>query len=103
MLSLQAIYRYQIDQNLGIGEQISFETLSARCALNVIDLQRILRYAMTNFVFYEPQPGLVAHTSLSKALAQDVRLRSYIGMVCEERFPASVRVRSPFRTEVDSL
>ncbi|KAL8989010.1 MAG: hypothetical protein Q9177_002003, partial [Variospora cf. flavescens] len=78
MLSLQAIYRYQIDQNLGIGEQISFETLSARCALNVIDLQRILRYAMTNFVFYEPQPGLVAHTSLSKALAQDVRLRSYI-------------------------
>ncbi|KAL8782579.1 MAG: hypothetical protein Q9213_005257 [Squamulea squamosa] len=91
MLSLQTIYRYEIDQKIDVDEELSFETLSTRCGLNVIDLRRILRYAMTNFCFREPRPGFVAHTSLSKALAQDVRLRNYIGLACEERFPASAR------------
>ncbi|KAI4234726.1 MAG: hypothetical protein LQ349_003616 [Xanthoria aureola] len=91
ILSLQAVYRYEIDQKLDVTEELSFETLSSRCGLNVIDLRRILRYAMTYFLFREPRPGFVAHTSLSKALAQDVRLRNYIGVACEERFPASAQ------------
>ncbi|KAL8658927.1 MAG: hypothetical protein Q9202_007360 [Teloschistes flavicans] len=91
MLALQTVYRYEIDQKIDVNEEIPFETLSSRCGLNVIDLRRILRYAMTNFLFREPRPGFVAHTSLSKALAQDIRLRNYIGMACEERFPASAR------------
>ena len=47
---------------------------------------------MTNHIFREPRAGVVAHTALSRVLAQDLRLRDYIGMVCEERFPASARV-----------
>ncbi|KAL8641121.1 MAG: hypothetical protein Q9226_008671 [Calogaya cf. arnoldii] len=91
MVCLQTIYRYKIDQKLGIDETLPFETLSARSGLNFIDLRRILRYAMTNFVFREPQSGFVAHTSLSIALAQDTRLRNFVGIACEERFPASAR------------
>ena len=92
ILCLQAIYRYNIDLSFGIDEDVPFETISAHCGLNVIDLRRILRYAMTNYIFCEPRPGVVAHTALSRVLAQNQRLRDYIGIVCEERFPASARV-----------
>ena len=95
MLSLQAIYRYNIDLSFGIDEEVPYETISANCGLNVIDLRRILRYAMTNHIFREPRAGFVAHTALSRVLAQNSRLRDYIGMVCEERFPASARVKCP--------
>ncbi|KAL8952686.1 MAG: hypothetical protein Q9222_001423 [Ikaeria aurantiellina] len=83
ILALKAIYRYRIDQHLGIDEEATFEEISDRCGLNVIDLRRVLRYSMTNFVFREPRAGFVAHTSLSKALAEDIRLRSYIGMTVD--------------------
>ena len=92
ILCLQAIYRYKIDQSFPVGEEASFETISARCGLNIIDLRRILRYAMTNYIFCEPRPGIVAHTALSAVLVHDSRTRDYIGMVCEERFPAAARV-----------
>ena len=36
--------------------------------------------------------GIVAHTTISRLLAQDKHLRDYVGMICEERFPASARV-----------
>ncbi len=95
MLCLQAIYRYKIDLSFGIHEEVSFETLSARCGLNVVDLRRVLRYAMTSHIFCEPQVGIVTHTALSQVLVEDPRVRDYVGMVCEERFPASARVKCP--------
>ena len=81
-----------------MDEEVPFETISTSCGLNVVDLRRILRYAMTNYIFREPKTGIVAHTALSRVLAQDTRLRNYVGMVCEERFPASARVECPTRS-----
>lgn len=70
-------------------EELSFEELSSRCGLNVKDLQRILRYSMTSFIFCEPRPGVVRHTAASQMLAQDNLFRDFIANVCEVRFPAS--------------
>ena len=92
ILCLQAIYRYDIYMSFDINEEISYEMLSARCGLNVVDLRRILRYAMTNYIFQEPRVGIVAHTALSQTLAQNSRVRDFVGVMCEERFLASARV-----------
>lgn len=72
-------------------EELTFEELSSRCGLNVKDLQRILRYAMTNFIFCEPRTGIIRHTAASLMLAQDNSFREFIANVCEVRFPASAR------------
>ena len=91
MLCLQAINRYKIASSFGIHEQVTFEALSAACQLNIEDLRRILRYAMTDHIFCEPQPGVVAHTAASRLLAENALIRDFVGNVCEVRFPASAR------------
>ena len=88
---MQTIYRYRIASSFGIHEEPSFEAVSAACGLNVTDLRRILRYAMTEHIFCQPQPGFVAHTAASRLLAENAFMQDYVGNVCEVRFPASAR------------
>ena len=91
VLCLQTIHRYKIASSFGVHEQPSFEEISTRCGLNVEDLSRILRYAMTDHIFCEPRAGTVAHTATSRVLAENRLMRDYVGNVCEVRFPASAR------------
>lgn len=92
VVSLQAIYRYQIASSVPLDDEISFEEISKRCGLNEIDLRRILRHAMTNYIFQEPRKGFVAHTAATRILAEDRLFSDLIGMRTEEQFLASSRV-----------
>lgn len=47
---------------------------------------------MTRHIFEEPRNGIVAHTAISKALAELPSLRDAVGMVCEEMWPSATRV-----------
>lgn len=58
----------------------------------MVNLARILRHAMTNNVFQEPSPGVIAHTATSRLLAEDENLRAWLGFHLEEIFPASAHV-----------
>lgn len=89
---MQVIHRYRIAQSFSPGEIITFDELSSRYALNVIDLKRILRLVMTRHVFSEPKAGFVAHTAATRLLYEDDRIRAFSGIICEERFPASAKV-----------
>ncbi|KAL8778382.1 MAG: hypothetical protein Q9213_007437 [Squamulea squamosa] len=91
VMCLQTIYRYKIASSFGIYEQPSFQEVSAVSGLNVMDLQRILRYAMTNHIFCEPRPGFIAHTATSRLMAENPLMHDFVGNVCEIRFPASAR------------
>lgn len=54
-------------------------------------LRRILRYAMTKHIFHEPEKGYVAHTAPSKALMQMPFIDDWLGMTCEEMWPAATK------------
>ncbi|OGM41476.1 hypothetical protein ABOM_010075 [Aspergillus bombycis] len=99
VLCMQVIHRYRIAQCFRHGEIIVFDELSGRCGLNVIVLKRILRLAMTRHVFSEPKCDFVAHTAATRLLVEDERTRSFSGIICEERFPASTRVEWPVSVE----
>ncbi|KAJ5100514.1 S-adenosyl-L-methionine-dependent methyltransferase [Penicillium angulare] len=88
---MQVIHRYQIAQCFSPSETITFEELSSRCGLNVIDLKRVLRLVMTRHVFAEPKAGFVAHTAATRLLRDDDRIRAFSGIIAEERFPASAK------------
>lgn len=51
-----------------------------------------MRHAMTNRIFCEPTPGTIAHTALSRCLAEDAALQDWIGFNSEDIFPASANV-----------
>lgn len=55
-------------------------------------VRRILRHAITQRIFCEPQPGIVAHTSVSRLIAEDVTIRDYYGLKCQDVWPAATRV-----------
>lgn len=45
--------------------------------------------AMTNHIFCEPSPGVIAHTAASRLLATDSELAAWVGFNAEDIFPAS--------------
>ena len=53
----------------------------------------MLRHAMTNHVFCEPRPGVVAHTAASKVMAENTLIRDFVGIASEEKFQAAAYVR----------
>lgn len=91
-MSLQFIYAYDMVNTFPINGEATYEQISEKCGLNVIDTRRILGYAMTNHIFKEVRPGVVAHTAASKLLASDPLLTDYVGIVTEERFQAAAHV-----------
>jgi len=91
-LSLNCIYTYSMASSFPVDEEATFDEISQACGLNVIDTRRMLRHAMTNYIFCEPRPGVVAHTAASKLIAENSLIRDFVGMASEEKFQASAYV-----------
>lgn len=70
--------------------------------LDPINLARVLRHAMTNRIFHEPSPGLVAHTAASRELAQDAALQDWVGFNTEELFPSVAKVLDSLKAHPDA-
>lgn len=69
--------------------EISLKDLQAKTTLDAINLARIVRHAMTNYIFHEPKPGYIAHTAASRLLAEDKDLQDWIGFNSEDIFPSA--------------
>ena len=92
LVSLQAIYRFKIAQSFS-GEA-SYAEISSRCGLDESTLRRIMRHSMTNHIFKEHN-DIVTHTAASELLMENPMLHAWVGMICEESWPAAARVRQP--------
>lgn len=74
---------------LPLHETATFADLSTKTGLDEVNLTRLLRHAMTNRVFKEVEPGVVAHTARSRVLAENVMMDHWIGLCTEEILPVS--------------
>lgn len=70
---------------------MSYASLSHSTGTPAKLLRRMLRYAMSQRLFYEPQPGWVTHTQASKLLAQDSKVRDYLVWRCRDIWPAATK------------
>lgn len=52
---------------------------------------------MTNHIFAEPSPGVIAHTAASRLLAEDAELQAWISFNSEEGFPSAARTLDALR------
>lgn len=66
---------------------MTFEEIALKCNLDALDTRRLLRMGMAEHIFQEPQPGVVAHTAASQALADDVLLAAWLDMIVQELWP----------------
>ena len=84
--------RFEVGEQFGINEKISFEALSKACKVNVVDLQRLVRHAMTNRIFRE-EDGMIAHTAASRLLTENRLFNDVVGMSTDELFPGAAQVQ----------
>lgn len=72
-----------------LEKPITLAELQSLTPLDPVNLARTLRIAMTNHVFCEPSPGVIAHTAASRLLATDAELAAWVGFNAEDIYPAS--------------
>jgi hypothetical protein len=75
----------------------SFADLAPLTGLSELNLRRFLRHAMTNRIFCEPSPGLVAHTAASRVLATDAAMNDWLGFCVEDMWPAASQTISALK------
>ena len=97
-MSIQAVHNYDIARKVPLHGEISYEELAVACNLNVVDLRRVLRFAMTwHHIFQEPRTGMVKHSAASRKLAEDPLARAALGYTVNEVWPSFAHV-STFTT-----
>lgn len=91
-IPLHAIYIFKIAQAVPSTGSISYEQAATQIhalsgyEIAVSELRRLLRLAVANNLFCEPQVGHVAHNCSSRVLLKDEALASWIGMFTEDLF-----------------
>ncbi|PTU23690.1 hypothetical protein P175DRAFT_0427152 [Aspergillus ochraceoroseus IBT 24754] len=80
------IDQFNIHQSVPLNGEISYEELSAACGLPVDPLRRVLRHAMLNHLFREPNPGYVAHSDASSVFVTDAKMAAWLGHNYDEVF-----------------
>jgi hypothetical protein len=85
-----------------LDSTITLAELQTKTTLDPINLARILRHAMTNNIFREPSPGVIAHTAASRLLAQDAQLQAWVGFNGEDIFPAASKVLTALKTHPEA-
>lgn len=95
--SLRVVIHLDIAQHVPLEGNMGFAQLAGIVDVDEERLTRIMRYAMTNHWFCEPEPGKVAHTAMSsllvkdKAVAAQVKYQSQIGVPSSHRWIDSIR------------
>ncbi|AEO65259.1 uncharacterized protein THITE_2112095 [Thermothielavioides terrestris NRRL 8126] len=92
VLALTAVNHYGLAKLVPVDSTITLDELQTKTSLDPINLARLLRMAMTNGIFREPSPGVIAHTAASRVLAEDENMQAWIGFNGEDIFPAAGHV-----------
>ncbi|CAM1502234.1 Fc.00g042180.m01.CDS01 [Cosmosporella sp. VM-42] len=101
-LSLQIINNYGLAKLVPLDAPIPLTELETKTTLDPINLARVIRHGMTNNIFQEPTPGLIAHTAASRKLAEDAALQDWVGFNAEDNFPAGAHTLEALRAHPEA-
>lgn len=89
LVSQHAIVRFRLAEAFPIDGEATFGQLATTTGLNERHLRKLLRYAMTQRIFCEPRPGVVAHTAASRLIVEDEGLYSWLRFSTDELWHAA--------------
>jgi hypothetical protein len=90
-VSIDAVARYNIPDLVPAGGSTSFEEIGQKIGLETNAVRRILRNAMAMRILQEPEPGKVAHTSVSKFMTNPA-VNGWVQFEARDTWPATTRV-----------
>ncbi|KAI0192154.1 O-methyltransferase-domain-containing protein [Astrocystis sublimbata] len=90
MVPFQFISHLGIAELVPLGGQTSFQKIAAKTGLDEVIIRRVLRHAITMRVFHEPEPGIVAHTNISRAIT-DSSLNDWLKTASRDLWPAATK------------
>ncbi|KAK2592808.1 hypothetical protein QQS21_009512 [Conoideocrella luteorostrata] len=91
LVHMQLISRYGIAEMIPPGGTMTFAEIASKTGINENIVRRILRHGMTHRVFREPQPRTVAHTKLSRQLANS-NLSSWAEIAGDEMWLSNAKM-----------
>lgn len=91
-MTLHFINTYKIGYELKWGERTTFKDIARESNLDVGDTQRMIRLAMTEHFFTEPENGVVMHTAASYELARNPLLSAWVGLTTQENWPPMLKL-----------
>jgi hypothetical protein len=97
ILSLRAIYAYNLAANVPQDTPISFADLGKKASLPEALVRRFLHHAMANHIFTESAPDHVIHTASSRLLVQDSEALDAVGLMTTELTPCSTKAIQALR------
>lgn len=100
-MNIDAVARYKIPDMIPDGGRISFDEIGQKTGLKKNAVRRILRNAMSMHILQEPDPGMVAHTSVSKFLANPA-INGWAQFEGRDTWPATTRVCAQNSSSPDS-
>jgi hypothetical protein len=100
--ALAVVVEFDLANHVPLDSDISIKDLAAASQAPFSRLERVLRLLFVRKIFYEPRPGFVAHTAVSKRMATDPDLTAFLGHCTHEAFPAASRLVESLRKYPDS-
>ncbi|KAI1203724.1 S-adenosyl-L-methionine-dependent methyltransferase [Nemania serpens] len=92
LVNIHAIYSFKLPSRVPVEGSISYAELAGKIQVGEDVVRRIARYAITKHIFREVDGGnRLAHSATSKMLAESPMMMEWIGMVCEEMWPAATQ------------
>ncbi|EUC27171.1 O-methyltransferase [Pyrenophora tritici-repentis] len=91
LLSLHALYRYDIPRRIPKNGDIAISELAEQCGVDEESFNRLIQHAVTKYNLLQPRPGYVAHSAVSAFLASSQPQMDLLGMICEDYWPAFPR------------
>ncbi|KAJ4397867.1 hypothetical protein N0V93_002104 [Gnomoniopsis smithogilvyi] len=79
LISQQAIFRFRLAHSFPVGAEASFTDIAAFSGLQETTVRQIIRRAIVKGIFIESRPGVVAHNSVSRLLAEDQVIHDWVG------------------------
>lgn len=84
--------RFNLAQAFPVEGETTFGELSAAVGLGETHIRKLVRHAITQKIFCEPRPGVIAHSACSRLIAEDEPMHSYLRFKTEDLWPAALHL-----------
>lgn len=81
---------FKVAEAVPLTGEISYDEVAERSRelsgiyVPKLNLRRMIRHAITNYIFHEPRKGFVAHNRTSRLLLQDELISAWVGFICAD-------------------
>ncbi|KAI4595114.1 hypothetical protein KJ359_007089 [Pestalotiopsis sp. 9143b] len=91
LLAQQAVTHFDLARNLPVGSKTSFEEMAASSGIPESTVRKLVRYAVTQKIFEEPEPGVIAHSAASRLLAENPGVHDFVATCTGELWQAAAQ------------